>query len=124
VSTHLPGFQGDSIRTRRQIDMERPSRPSNLLFGQYPEKSLPHNSANCDTYPNFRYPNGYRFELITHGHGKEPGGFLRGLQTVSARMDIPINFWQADGWDIISRRNKLRPEICNDNDASLRNCRP
>jgi hypothetical protein len=37
------------------------------------------------------------------------------------RMDIPNNFSQPDGWDIISRGDKLRREICNDDDASFGN---
>jgi len=46
---------------------------------------------------------------------------LSGQGRILARMDIPNNFSQPDGWDIISRGDKLRPEICNDDDASFGN---
>jgi len=36
-------------------------------------------------------------------------------------MGIPNNLSQPDGCDIISREDKLKPEICNDDDASFRN---
>jgi len=37
-----------------------------------------------------------------------------------ARMEIPNDFSPPNGCDIISREDRLRPQICHDSDASFR----